>query len=75
VPAESERVGEREPYRSLEHPAVRVLEVAVGIGAREVDRRRDLAVRQTWIETIASSAPAAPSRWPVIDLVEPTTIS
>ena len=34
-----------------------------------------LPVLQTKIETIVSSAPVAPSKWPVIDLVDPTTIS
>ena len=49
-----------------------VVEVAVGIGRLVVDRG---GIVPRWIasaQTAASTAPAAPSMWPVIDFVEDT---
>ena len=37
MPAEPERVGEREPYRPLHHSPVGVVQIARGIGRLEID--------------------------------------
>ena len=54
------------------HPVIRRgVEVALGIGVELLMVGGTSPVRATISETANSSAPAAPSRWPVIDLVEP----
>ena len=49
-----------------------VIQIALGIGILVIDRRRHHVVWIASAHTAVSTAPAAPSRWPVTALVELT---
>ena len=70
--AETERVAEGDadlgPPRHVGH----IIQVAVGVGMLVVDRRRNDAFSRASTQIAASTPPAAPRRWPVMDLVELT---
>src|SRR2546426_6506279 len=73
VPAEPEGVRERDVHVPL-HGLVRGrVEVTGRIGGELVMVGGMTPVWTTRAQTPASKAPAAPSRWPVIDLVDPKT--
>src|SRR5699024_2857763 len=48
----------------------RVVQIALGVRLRKADRRGDDALLHGLGRSISSTAPAAPSMWPVMDLVE-----
>ena len=71
-PAEPECVAERDLHVLLPRLVRHVVEVALGIGRLVVDRRRQDPVMKGEHGGNGLDAPAAPSRCPVIDLVEET---
>jgi hypothetical protein len=68
--AEAERVGQRVAHRQLALCLRHVVEVAVRVGTVEVDGRRRHLVMERQRRDAGLEAAAAPSRCPVIDLVD-----
>ena len=73
VAAEPEGVREGHVDLALDFAVGSRVEIAPGIGCELVDRGGMTPQVADRSETANSSAPAPPSRWPVMDLVEPNT--
>ncbi len=70
MPAEAERGGEGNVKIGMLRGQRRIVEVTVGVRLRQVDRRGAMPSHRASTEATASAPPAAPSMWPVMDLVE-----